>query len=62
MIDSIQNIPAFKRTMNIVFLLISGWQTVGPIEICPLPAIYSFNDVEGFRLRAGFRTNQKILL
>ncbi len=59
MIDSIQKIPAFKRTMDIVFLLISGWQTVGPIEIGPLPAMYSFNDVEGFRLRAGFRTNQK---
>jgi hypothetical protein len=59
MIDSVQKIPAFKRAMNIAFLLISGWQTVGPIEIGPLPAMYSFNDVEGFRLRAGFRTNQK---
>ncbi|MFB0925286.1 MAG: DUF5686 family protein, partial [Vicingaceae bacterium] len=59
MIDSVQKIPAFKRAMNIAFLLISGWQTIGPIEIGPLPAMYSFNDVEGFRLRAGFRTNQK---
>ncbi|MGB0886822.1 MAG: DUF5686 family protein [Vicingaceae bacterium] len=56
MIDSIQKIPTFKRFMNIASLLISGWKTVGPIEIGPLPAMYSFNDVEGFRLRAGFRT------
>ncbi len=59
MIDSIQKIPAFKRAMDIAFLLISGWKTIGPIEIGPLPAMYSFNDVEGFRLRAGFRTNQQ---
>lgn len=58
MIDSIQKIPAFKRTMDIVFLLISGWQSLGPIEIGPLPSFYSFNDVEGFRLRTGFRTTQ----
>lgn len=59
MIDSIQKIPAFKRTMDIVFLLISGWQSLGPIEIGPLPSFYSFNDVEGFRLRTGFRTTQQ---
>ena len=56
MIDSIQRIPTFKRFMNVASLLITGWKTVGPIEIGPLPALYSFNDVEGFRLRAGFRT------
>ena len=60
MIDSIQKIPAFKRTMDIVFLLISGWKEFGPIELGPLPALYSFNDVEGFRLRLGFRTTQKL--
>lgn len=60
MIDSIQKIPAFKRTMDIVFLLISGWKEFGPIEIGPLPALYSFNQVEGFRLRAGFRTTQQL--
>lgn len=59
MIDSIQKIPAFKRTMDIVFLLISGWQSFGPIEVGPLPSFYSFNDVEGFRLRTGFRTTQQ---
>ena len=60
MIDSIQKIPAFKRAMDIAFLLISGWKTFGPIEVGPLPAVFSFNDVEGFRLRAGFRTTQKV--
>jgi hypothetical protein len=56
MIDSIQKIPAFKRTMDILFLLINGWKPLGPVEIGPLATAYSFNDVEGFRLRLGFRT------
>lgn len=56
MIDSIQKIPAFKRTMDIAFLLITGWHSVGKIEIGPINTFYSFNDVEGFRLRGGFRT------
>lgn len=56
MIDSVQNIPAFKRTMDIAFLLITGWHSIGKIEIGPVNTFYSFNEVEGFRLRGGFRT------
>lgn len=59
MIDSIQKIPAFKRTMDIAFLLITGWHSFGKIEVGPLNSFYSFNDVEGFRLRGGFRTTTK---
>ena len=58
--DSIQKIPAFKRTMDIAFLLITGWHDIGKIEIGPLNTFYSFNDVEGFRLRAGFRTTTAV--
>lgn len=56
MIDSIQNIKAYKRFMDIAFLLITGWHDLGKIEIGPLNSIYSFNKVEGDRIRAGFRT------
>jgi hypothetical protein len=59
MIDSIQKIPAFKRTMDIAFLFITGWHEIGKIELGPLNSFYSFNDVEGFRLRGGFRTTTK---
>lgn len=68
MIDSVQKIPAFKRTMDIAFLVMTGWTTVGKskkIEIGPVNTFYSFNEVEGFRMRAGFRTtpnfNKKIM-
>ncbi|MCB0409192.1 MAG: hypothetical protein KDD29_03175, partial [Flavobacteriales bacterium] len=57
MIDSVQNIKAFKRFMDITMLLVSGWQKIGPyVEIGPITTFYSFNQVEGFRLRTGFRT------
>ncbi len=56
MIDSIQKIPAFKRTMDIAMLFITGWRSFGPIEVGPVASFYSFNDVEGFRARLGFRT------
>jgi len=59
MIDSVQNIPAFKRMMSIAMLLVTGWQDVGYIEVGPINTFYSFNDVEGFRLRGGFRTTPK---
>lgn len=61
MIDSIQNIKSYKRFMDVAFLLITGWHSVGKIEIGPINTFYSFNQVEGFRLRGGFRTTPKLI-
>jgi hypothetical protein len=59
MIDSVKNVPAFKHTMNAIFFLITGYQDVGPITIGPVATFYSFNEVEGFRARFGFKTLPK---
>lgn len=59
MIDSVQNIPAFKNTMDILSFLLTGYKQFGPVEFGPIGAFYSFNDVEGFRLRFGGRTTPK---
>lgn len=59
-IDSIKKVPAFKRTMDILVLLFAGYKNIGPyFEIGPVSTFYSFNPVEGFRLRAGGRTTVK---
>jgi hypothetical protein len=55
-IDTLQNIPSFKRTAKIVTLFFAGFQDLGPYEIGPVNTFYSFNNVEGFRLRVGGRT------
>ncbi|MDA3907430.1 MAG: DUF5686 family protein [Bacteroidales bacterium] len=59
MIDSVQNVPAFKRTMDIVMLLLAGYWNFGNVDLGPVSTFYSFNDVEGFRLRVGGRTSDK---
>jgi hypothetical protein len=55
-IDSLQTIPAFKRTMKIASLLLAGYYNFGPFEMGPVNTFYNFNPVEGFRLRLGGRT------
>lgn len=59
MVDSIQHVPAFKRTMDIVMLLAAGYWNFGTVEVGPVNTFYSFNDVEGFRLKVGARTSDK---
>ncbi len=59
MVDSVQHVPAFKRTMDILTLLVAGYWNFGKINVGPVNTFYSFNDVEGFRLRIGGRTSDK---
>ncbi len=59
MVDSVQNVPTFKRTMDIVMLLVAGYWNFNKIDVGPVSTFYSFNDVEGFRLRLGGRTSDK---
>ncbi len=54
--DSIQQVPIFKRTMNVAMLFIAGYKSFGWFEVGPVNTFYSFNPVEGFRLRVGGRT------
>jgi len=61
MIDSIQHIKAYKRFMDIAFLVLTGWHSLGNIEIGPINSFYSFNQIEGHRIRAGFRTTPKLI-
>lgn len=65
-LDTLKQIPSFKRTVNILTLLLSGYEVLGPLEIGPVGSFYSFNPVEGFRLKLGGRTtdefSKKIML
>ncbi len=59
-IDTLQSLPSFKRTMQIVTLLFAGYQNFGPYEVGPVNTFYSFNSVEGLRLRVGGRTTPEL--
>ncbi len=55
-VDSIRHIPAFKRRMGLVMLLTTSFMDLGKVEIGPVGTFYSFNPVEGQRVKLGGRT------
>ncbi len=56
-IDSIKKVPAFKRSMDIFILVFAGYKTIWRyFDLGPVSTFYSFNPVEGFRLRVGGKT------
>jgi len=60
MVDSVQHDPAFKRTIDVIMLFVAGYWNFNKIDVGPVNTFYSFNDVEGFRLRLGGRTSDKL--
>ncbi len=58
-VDSLQKMPSYRRFMDIATLLLAGYKGFGPWELGPVNTFYSFNPVEGFRLRVGGRTTPK---
>ena len=59
-IDSLTHMASFRRTADIVTLLFAGFKGFGKFEIGPASTFYSFNPVEGFRLRLGGRTTPQL--
>ncbi|MEO7530906.1 MAG: DUF5686 family protein [Sediminibacterium sp.] len=59
-IDSLEKMPSFRRTMAIATFLLAGYTSFGPFDLGPAAAFYSFNPVEGFKLRLGGRTTPKL--
>lgn len=59
-IDTLQLMTSFQRFMDISALLLSGYKQLGPFELGPVNTFYSFNPVEGFRLRVGGRTTDRL--
>lgn len=57
-IESLQTMPSFRRFMDISALVLSGYKQAGPVEIGPVNTFYSYNPVEGLRLRVGGRTTE----
>lgn len=58
-IDSVQKVPVFKRTMDIATLILFGYRDLGYFEVGPVNTFYSYNPIEGPRARFGGRTTPK---
>ena len=57
MIDTRITIPAYKRLVTGIRILSTGYVPLKKFEIGPLPTFYSYNQVEGSRVRLGGETN-----
>jgi len=57
MVDSIKNVPQFKTIADLITIFVTGYHVVGKVELGPYYTLYSFNPVEGNRIRIGGRTS-----
>lgn len=56
MVDSVRKVPVFQKFMNTATFLLEGYKPIGGFEIGPVNTFYSFNTIEGLRLRLGGRS------
>jgi hypothetical protein len=59
-IDSLKTMPSYRRTLDIATLLLAGYKSFNWFEVGPANTFYSFDPVEGFRLRVGGRTTPEL--
>ncbi|CAN5665739.1 DUF5686 family protein [soil metagenome] len=59
MVDTLENMPLFNTYLDVITFLATGYYEAGPIDIGQLFSLYSYNTLEGSRVRLGGRTNNK---
>jgi hypothetical protein len=59
MIDTVRSIPFIKNAVNVLYFLFSGYKDFGPVDIGHYMQLYSYNQIEGNKVKLGFRTNAK---
>jgi len=59
MIDTLQNIPIVRTYTDIIKVVIDGYYNTGKIEVGPYLGVVAWNNIEGFRIQGGFKTNIK---
>lgn len=57
MIDTLEDLPAFKSYLDVIQTLSTGYKVIGKIELGPIYSVYTYNVVEGNRFRFGMRTS-----
>jgi hypothetical protein len=59
-VDSLSHMKSFKRTLDILTLLFAGYKSFDWFEVGPANTFYSFNPIEGLKLRLGGRTTPEL--
>ena len=58
MIDSVKNLPIVHTYTEIIQLITEGYYRTPKVDFGPYGYLLNYNQVEGFRTRLGFKTNQ----
>ena len=56
-VDSVNNLPIVRTYVDVIQTIVEGYKRIGKIDWGPYMNLISFNQVEGMRLRLGFKTN-----
>ena len=59
MVGEMKKVKWFNRVLNIFGIAVSGYLAEGMFDIGPMESFFSFNEVEGIRLRFGGKTNAR---
>lgn len=59
-IDTLINLPRVRTYVDLVNFLVDGYKNYGKLDLGPYYSLVSYNQMEGLRLRMGFRTSYKL--
>jgi hypothetical protein len=59
MIDTLQNIPIVRTYTDIIKVVINGYYDIGKLDVGPYLGVIAWNNIEGIRTQAGFKTTMK---
>jgi hypothetical protein len=59
-VDSVKHVPGFRGAMKIIMLITTSFLEYDKFEIGPVSSFYSYNPVEGSRIRFGGRTRPEL--
>ncbi|HRE68740.1 MAG TPA: DUF5686 family protein [Cyclobacteriaceae bacterium] len=57
MIDTLRNIPIVKTYTDIFKVIVNGYYNLGKVEVGPYLSLVTWNNIEGFRVQGGLKTN-----
>ncbi|MBN8652757.1 MAG: carboxypeptidase-like regulatory domain-containing protein [Cytophagales bacterium] len=57
MIDTLRSIPIVKTYTDIIKVLVNGYYNLGKVEVGPYLSLVTWNNIEGWRVQGGFKTN-----
>ncbi|WP_165903794.1 DUF5686 and carboxypeptidase-like regulatory domain-containing protein [Hymenobacter gummosus] len=62
-LDSVGKLPSVRTFLEVADLVVNGYEELGPrgrFELGPILSTYTWNNVEGHRLRLGFRSTPEL--